>query len=69
MRLCILRAKKDVCLIRKFITLQNDALNERGHAPIRNADIKKEVLILKMGLDGHPEFPTYPPAHLPHPLG
>lgn len=55
-----LKSKKDVCLIHKFITSQNDALNERGHALIWNADFRKEVLIFKMSLDGLP--------FTPHPL-
>lgn len=42
-----LKSKKDVCLIHKFITSQNDALNERGHARIWNADFRKEVLIFE----------------------
>lgn len=62
-----LKSKKDVCLIHKFITSQNDALNERGHALIRNADFRKEVLIFKMSFDGLPITP-HPPACLPRPL-
>lgn len=62
-----LKSKKDVCLIHKFITSQNDALNERGHALIWNADFRKEVLIFKMSLDGLP-FTPHPPARLPRPL-
>lgn len=60
MRPSILKAKKDVCLIHKFITSQNDALNERGHALIWNADFRKEVLILKMSFDGL-SFTPHPP--------
>lgn len=62
-----LKSKNDVCLIHKFITSQNVALNERRHALIWNADFRKEVLILKMTLDGLPFYP-HPPACLPRPL-
>lgn len=62
-----LKSKKDVCLIHKFITSQNDALNEGGHALIWNADFRKEVLIFKMSLDGLP-FTPHPPTRLPRPL-
>lgn len=63
-----LKSKKSVCLIHKCITSQNDALNERGHARIRNADFRKEVLIffLEMSLDGLP-FTPHPPARPRHP--
>lgn len=57
-----IESQKDVCRIRKFIILQNGALNECRHGLIWNADLWKEVMMFQN------EFGSWrqsPPSHPP----